>query len=307
MIEKDVTIIGSGPAGLTAAIYTSRANTKPLVIDGPQPGGQLMITTEVENYPGFPDGIQGPELMNLMRRQAQRFGTEFLSESVNKVNFLSRPFKIITDQNEILTKSVIIASGASAKQLGLESEKRLMGRGVSACATCDGFFFRGKEVIVVGGGDTAMEEAFFLTRFCSKIYLVHRRDHFRASKIMQQRVMKSNKIEIIWNSGIEEILGEKTVSGVILKNLKTKEEKQMKIDGVFVAIGHLPNTHVFQGQLELNQNGYIIPREEVYTNLTGVFVGGDAQDYKYRQAVSAAGSGCMAALACEKYLEGLGH
>ncbi|WP_455378985.1 thioredoxin-disulfide reductase [Petrachloros mirabilis] len=301
---RNVVIIGSGPAGLTAAIYTARANLSPLLIEGWQSGGQLTTTTEVENYPGFAKGIMGPELMKEMWAQAERFGTEFLTGDVSAVAFKKRPFSItIDDDQTIQTKTAIIATGASAIQIGLPNEKRLTGHGVSTCATCDGFFFRGKELIVVGGGDSAMEEANFLTRFASKVSVVHRRDKLRASKIMQDRAMKNEKIAFIWNSVVEDILGMEVVTGVRLKNTVTGKTSELPCSGVFVAIGHRPNTTLFFGQLDMNEKGYIITRNGTATSLPGVFAAGDVQDSKYRQAVTAAGTGCMAAIDAERFLE----
>jgi thioredoxin reductase (NADPH) len=311
MAHHKLVIIGSGPAGYTAAIYAARANINPVMIQGSQPGGQLTITTEVENFPGFPDGILGPDLMENMQKQAERFGTQIIRDSVSKVDFSKRPFHLETEENGVFTAdTVIISTGASARLLGLESETRLMGHGVSACATCDGFFFRGKEVVIVGGGDTAMEEANFLTRFATKVTIVHRRDEFRASKIMQDRVKANPKIEIIWNSGIDDILGDKEngVHAVKLRNVNTNEVTEFATQGVFVAIGHKPNTELFAGQLTLTPNGYIqVPPGAVTTNVEGVYACGDVQDFRYRQAITAAGSGCMAAMDAEHYLASLGE
>jgi len=301
-----VLIIGSGPAGWTAAIYAARANLSPLVIQGTQPGGQLTITTDVENFPGFPEGIMGPELMEKFQAQAERFGTRVVYDTVNEVDLSKRPFKIMADEGVYTADTLIVATGASAKWIGLESEQKLMGHGVSSCATCDGAFFRGKEVIVVGGGDTAMEEANFLTRFCSKVVVVHRRDSLRASKIMQERAFANPKIEFIWDSAIEEIIGAKEtgVTSVRLKNLKTGEVKDFATQGVFVAIGHKPNTDIFEGKLELHPNGYLkVTPGGVSTNVKGVFGCGDVIDHHYRQAITAAGTGCMAAMDAEKFLE----
>jgi len=301
-----VVIIGSGPAGWTAAIYAARANLSPLVLQGIQPGGQLTITTDVENFPGFPEGIMGPELMEKFQAQAERFGTKVVYDTVNAVDFSKRPFKISTDESCYTADTIIIATGASAKWIGLESEQKLMGHGVSSCATCDGAFFRGKEVVVVGGGDTAMEEANFLARFCSKITVIHRRDCLRASKIMQDRAIKNPKIEFIWDSAVVDIQGSKEtgVTGVTLKNLKTHETSQFPTQGVFVAIGHKPNTEVFAGKLDLHPNGYLkVTPGRANTNIEGVFACGDVIDHHYRQAITAAGTGCMAAMDAEKYLE----
>ncbi|WP_455371093.1 thioredoxin-disulfide reductase [Petrachloros mirabilis] len=301
---RNVVIIGSGPAGLTAAIYTARANLSPLLIEGWQSGGQLTTTTEVENYPGFSKGIVGPELMKEMHVQAERFGTDFLTGDVSAVDFMNRPFTITIDSEQtIQAKTVIIATGASAIQIGLPNEQRLTGHGVSTCATCDGFFFRGKELIVVGGGDSAMEEANFLTRFASKVSVVHRRDKLRASKIMQDRAMKNEKISFVWNSIVEDILGSDVVTGVRLKNTVTGKTSDVSCAGVFIAIGHRPNTALFAGQLDMDQKGYLITNNGTATSVPGVFAAGDVQDSKYRQAVTAAGTGCMAAIDAERFLE----
>ncbi len=306
---ENVFIIGSGPAGLTAAIYAARANLKPLLVEGIQPGGQLTITTEVENYPGFSNGIMGPDLMIEMRTQAERFGTRFIQGNVVQVELSKRPFKIILEEGAFLTQTLIIASGASAKLLDLPSEKKLMGHGVSACATCDGFFFKEKKVLVVGGGDTALEEANFLTKFASEVKIIHRRDALRGSKIMQDRAKNNPKISFIWNSQIEKVLGEETgkVTGVLLKNNQTNSFHEESCDGVFIAIGHEPNTSLFKGKLELNENGYIISRQGTKTSVSGVFAAGDVQDFIYKQAVTAAGTGCMAAIDAERFLESEGH
>jgi len=301
---NNVVIIGSGCAGLTAAIYTARANLKPLVLDGHEPGGQLSLTTHVENFPGFPDGIMGPELIENMRKQAQKFGAEFKAGAVTEVDLTRRPFKVTAGKDAYETRSVIVAAGASARLLGLPGEKELIGRGLSTCATCDGYFFRGKPLAIVGGGDSAMEEANFLSRYASRVYLIHRRDEFRASKIMIDRARANAKIEFVTPYVVEEILApEKVVAGVRLRNVKTSEKREIELHGVFVAIGHDPNSTAFRGKLDLDENGYIIPRHGSLTNVPGVFVAGDVQDHRYRQAVTAAGSGCMAALDAEKFLE----
>ena len=304
---RNVIIIGSGPAGLTSALYAARADLEPLIFEGIQPGGQLTITTDVENYPGFPDGIMGPELMDKFRKQAQRFGAECLNLNVDKVDFSSKPFKIWCGEVEYLTKSVIISTGASAKLLGLESEKKLMGYGVSACATCDGFFFKDKKVFVVGGGDSAMEEATFLTKFASSVTIIHRRDELRASKIMQDKAKNNKKIDFIWNSSVIDMLGDPDRNGlesVILKDTITNEEREEKCDGLFLGIGHLPNSSLFNNQIKLNDKGYIITDpNSTKTSIEGVFASGDIMDPVYKQAITAAGTGCMAALDAEKYLE----
>lgn len=306
-VEK-VIIIGSGPAGLTAAVYTARANLKPLMIEGEEAGGQLMITTDVENYPGFDHGITGPDLIAVMRKQAERFGTRFITRNVTKVDFSKRPFEITVGKETHFAKAVIISTGASAQWLGLPSEKTYMSRGLSACATCDGAFFRNVEVGVVGGGDTAMEEANFLTRFASKVYVIHRRDSFRASKIMQERTMKNPKIEVLWNKEVADILGDgKQLKGALLRDTKTGETKEMPLGGLFVAIGHKPNTSLFRDVLHTHDNGYLKTKPgTTYTNIEGVFAAGDVQDHVYRQAITAAGTGCMAAIDAERWLEAQG-
>jgi thioredoxin reductase (NADPH) len=300
----NVVIIGSGCAGLTAAIYAARASLKPLVIDGHEQGGQLSLTTHVENYPGFPDGIMGPELIENMRKQAQRFGAEFKAGAVSEVDLSRRPFKISAGKDTYETRSLIVAAGASARLLGLQGERELIGHGVSTCATCDGYFFREKPIAVVGGGDSAMEEANFLTRYASKVYLIHRRNEFRASKIMIDRARANQKVEFLTPFVIEDILAPKGhVEGARLRNLQSKEPREIVVDGVFVAIGHDPNSTVFKGKLEMDANGYLIAKHGSFTSVPGVFVAGDVQDHRYRQAVTAAGSGCMAALDAEKFLE----
>ena len=303
-----VIIIGSGPAGLTSAIYAARADLSPLVFEGVQPGGQLTITTDVENYPGFPDGILGPELMDRFRKQAQEFGAKTLFENVDRVDFSSKPYKLYVGDKEYETESVIISTGASAKLLGLESETKLMGFGVSACATCDGFFFKEKDILVVGGGDSAMEEATYLTKFASSVTIVHRREEFRASKIMQDRALNHPKISVMWNSEIVEMHGDparKGLESVDIRNIPSGEVSNLSTDGVFMAIGHKPNSDIFKGQLDLNDAGYIVTSpDSTATSVEGVFASGDIQDFTYKQAVTAAGSGCMAAIEVERYLEG---
>ena len=301
---RNVVIIGSGSAGLTAAIYTGRANLSPLLIEGAQPGGLLTTTTEVENYPGFHHAIMGPDLMREMRAQAERFGTEFLTGEVTAVDLKRQPLTLtIEGTQRVETKTLIIASGASAIKIGVPGESRLMGHGVSTCATCDGFFFRGKDLIVVGGGDSAMEESTFLTRFATKVSLVHRRDKLRASKIMQERAFKNQKISFIWNSVVEEITGDSVVTGVRLRDVVTGKTSELPSAGVFIAIGHSPNADLFKDQIEMDDKGYILTRNGTATNIPGVFAAGDVQDSKYRQAVTAAGSGCMAAIDAERFLE----
>lgn len=304
--RQKVVIMGSGPAGLTAALYTARANLEPVVFEGLEAGGQLTLTTDVENYPGFPDGIMGPDLMNAMRAQAERFGAKCVMAEITNVDFSQRPFRITSGDTVIQADSFIISSGASAKMLGIESEKLLLGYGVSTCATCDGFFFKDKELLVVGGGDSAVEEAIFLTKFASKVSIVHRRDELRASKILQDRAFKNEKLAFIWDSEIEEILGSKEtgVTGARLKNTKTGEITEKEAQGVFVAIGHNPNTLLFKDQLEMDEVGYLITKSgSTETNVAGVFAAGDVQDKTYRQAITAAGSGCMAAIDAERFLE----
>ncbi len=297
-----VIIIGSGPAGLTSALYAARADLKPVVIAGLTYGGQLMLTTEVENFPGFPHGIMGPELMQNMVSQAERFGTTIIYEDATKVDFSSKPFKVTVGDKEYQAESVIIATGASSLWLGLPSEEKFRGKGVSSCATCDGFFFKDKEIIVVGGGDAAMEEALYLTKFAIKVTVLNRSEKLRASKIMQDRVLTNPKITVEFNKAIEEFIGDGKLASVKVKDLVTTQVAERKIDGVFVAIGHKPNTEIFQGQINLDPKGYIVPTEHTKTNVEGVFVAGDVRDYRYRQAVTAAGMGCMAALDAEKYL-----
>ena len=306
MEKRDVVIIGSGPAGHTAALYTSRADLKPIVIMGHEPGGQLTTTTDVENFPGFPEGVMGPDLMERMKAQAERFGTEYLTTNVNKVDLSKRPFKVHCENgNEYEAQTLIISTGASAKYLGLPNEKELIGRGVSACATCDGFFYRGKDVAVVGGGDTAMEEAMFLTKFANKVTIIHRRDSFRASKPMQDRVFKNEKIDILWDHEVCEILSDESgLTGIKVKSTKDDSISERKLDGLFMGIGHTPNTAFLEGQIEIDSHGFIITKgSHPDTNIPGVFACGDVQDSYYRQAISAAGSGCMAAMRAERFLE----
>jgi thioredoxin reductase (NADPH) len=305
--QYDVIIIGSGPAGYTAAIYASRANLSVLMFQGYQVGGQLMLTSDVENYPGFEEGILGPPMMEKFEGQARRFGTEMIPEDVTAIDFSERPFRLTTDSGEYLARTIIIATGASAKWLGLPSEQRLQGRGVSACATCDGFFFKGKEVAVIGGGDTAMEEANFLSRYASHITVIHRRDTLRASKIMQDRAFKNPKISFIWDTDVTEVLGDDAVTGLKLRNVKTGEESVLPVQGLFLAIGHEPNTGLFKGIIDMDQKGYIVPVEYTMTNIPGVFAAGDVTDHRYRQAVTAAGDGCRAAIDLERWLESLGE
>jgi thioredoxin reductase (NADPH) len=302
---RNVVIIGSGPAGLTAALYSARANLKPLVIEGLEAGGQLMLTTMVENWPGFRDGILGPDLMSEMRAQSERFGAEIIRGHVTSIDVKSRPFKITTSDGEYLTRTLVIATGASARLLGLPSERTLLGHGVSTCATCDGYFFRGRPIAVVGGGDTAMEEAIFLTRFASHVTVIHRRDTLRASKVMQDKAFANPKISFEWNAEVEEMtdVSKGEVNGVVIRNNVTGEHKTIPVDGVFVAIGHTPNTSLFKGQLEMDANGYLVTHGGSKTTVPGVFAAGDVQDHVYRQAITAAGSGCMAAMDAEKYLE----
>jgi thioredoxin reductase (NADPH) len=300
---RDLIIIGGGPAGYTAALYAARANLKPLVIEGFNWGGQLMITSDVENYPGFPDGIQGPELMAAFREQAARFGTHIVDVDIDRVDFSSRPFRLWARGIEYRAEAVIVATGASALWLGLESETRLRGRGVSACATCDGFFFRDKEIAVVGGGDTALEEATFLTRFASKVHLLHRRDAFRASKIMVDRAKANPKIEIRMNTAVEEVLGDAKVSGLRLRNTETDAADEIEMDGLFIAIGYRPNTEAFRDWLEVDEKGYLVVHDETGSKIDGVFIAGDVHDHRYRQAVTAAGDGCKAAIDAERWLE----
>ena len=311
---RNVIIIGSGPAGLTAAIYTARASLAPLMIEGEpsstsdQPGGQLMLTTEVENFPGFPEGIMGPELMMNFRAQAERFGTEFITEKVTAVDFTARPLRVWVRDREYRSHSVIVSTGARSIWLGLEAEQRLIGHGLSSCATCDGFFFRGQHIAVVGGGDSAMEEATFLTKFADKVTIIHRRDELRASKIMQERAFANPKIEFLWNHTVSDLVGDQALEGVVVTDVHTGESSQLPVTGLFVAIGHLPNTDLFRGVLDMDETGYLLTRDgSTRTNIEGVFACGDVQDHTYRQAITAAGSGCMAAIDAERWLEATLH
>ncbi len=306
MDANEVVIIGTGCAGLTAAIYAGRATLHPLVVEGPEVGGQLSLTTDVENYPGFPEAIKGPELIQRMREQAERFGARLLRGEVQAVDLSSRPFRLVIEGAEHRTRTLIVASGARARWLGLPNEMRLVGRGVSSCATCDGFFFREQEVAVVGGGDSAMEEALFLTRFAARVYVIHRRDSLRASKIMQERALKNPKIEFIWNAVVEELVGEESLEGVVLRATVTGERHPLPVKGLFVAIGHIPNTALFAGQLEMDELGYLIVHDGSRTSVRGVFAAGDVHDRRYRQAVTAAGAGCKAAMDAERFLEAEG-
>jgi thioredoxin reductase (NADPH) len=308
-MTRKVIILGAGCAGLTAAIYAARAHLRPLVVEGAQAGGQLTLTTMVENFPGFPEGILGPDLIDAMRKQAARFGAEFVTKDATAVNLAERPFTVHVEEEAYPCEALIIATGASAKLLGLESERRLLGHGVSTCATCDGFFFQDQDVIVVGGGDSAMEEALFLTKFAKAVTVVHRRDKFRASKIMQEKAFKNSKISFIWNTVVEDVQDPEAgrVIGVRLRNLQEDKVFEKPCDGVFIAIGHTPNTQLFQGQLELDERGYIVTKGGTRTSVPGVFASGDVADHVYRQAVTAAGTGCMAAMDAEKFLEGITH
>lgn len=308
MSVRNIIIIGSGPAGYTAAIYTARANLKPLLFEGYMSGGQLMNTTDVENYPGYPNGITGPEMMINFKKQAERFGTEFITQNVDSIDFSKSPFKIVSAGQEYLAKAVIIATGATARYLGLESEQRLIGKGVSGCATCDGAFFKGEKVAVIGGGDSAIEEALFLTRFASQVILIHRRDALRASKIMQDRILKHEKAKIYWDTVVTECIGDTKLEKLKLKNTKTNEEKTEEFGGMFLGIGHSPTTDLFKDYLKLDEKGYIITQgKSSYTNIKGVFACGDVQDSVYRQAITAAGSGCTAAIDAERWLESINH
>jgi thioredoxin reductase (NADPH) len=311
---RDVIIIGSGPAGLTAAVYTARANLSPLVIEGEpsstsdQPGGQLMLTTEVENFPGFPEGIMGPELMTRMRDQAARFGAEFLTEKVTRIDFSERPFRVWVRDEEFTAETIIVSTGARSLMLGLPAEDRLIGHGLSTCATCDGFFFRGHEIAVVGGGDSAIEEALFLTKFASKVTLIHRRDSLRASKIMQERAFANPRMAFMWNTVVSDLHGEDRLEYATVRDVDTGEERRLDVSGLFVAIGHRPNTDLFTDVLDMDESGYLVTRPgSSYTNVDGVFACGDVQDHTYRQAITAAGSGCMAAIDCERWLEAARH
>jgi len=305
--ERDVVILGSGPAGLTAALYTARANLNPLVLKGVDAGGQLMLTTEVENFPGFPDAVLGPDLMERMEKQAGRFEAELLHQAATRVDLSAEPFSVWSGDQQWLAHTLIITTGASARWLGIPGEEKLRGRGVSSCATCDGFFFRGRELIVVGGGDSAMEEAIFLTRFATKVTVVHRRSELRASKIMQDRAFANDKLEFVWDSAVEEVLGHDTVSGVAVKNVKTGETSTIEAAGMFVAIGHTPNTELFEGQVELDHGYIVVDEPTTRTSREGVFAAGDVVDHLYRQAITAAGMGCQAAIDAERYLEAKGH
>jgi thioredoxin reductase (NADPH) len=300
---RKIIIIGSGPAGLTAAVYAARANLSPLMIEGVEAGGQLMLTTDVENYPGFIDGIMGPELMERMRKQAARFGTEYVTDNVTSVDLSGRPFRIHTSSDEYRADSLVVSTGASARMLGVPGERELLGHGVSTCATCDGFFFRGREIAVVGGGDSAMEEAIFLTKFATKVTVIHRRRELRASKIMQERALKNDKIEFVWDTVVTEVFGNGKVEGARLKNLSDGSETELRLDGLFVAIGHIPNTKLFEGQLDLSEGYIVTPGATTETSVPGVFAAGDVVDFRYRQAITAAGMGCMAAIDAERFLE----
>jgi thioredoxin reductase (NADPH) len=305
---RKLVIVGSGPAGLTAATYAARANLTPLVIEGIAAGGQLMLTTDVENYPGFPDGIMGPDLMTKMREQAARFGAEFVTADADRVEFGTAPFAVWVGDDEHRAESIVITTGASARMLGLPAEQRLLGHGVSTCATCDGFFFREKKLAVAGGGDSALEEAIFLTKFASKVTIVHRRDEFRASKIMQERALANEKIEVLWNSVITDVNGDHQVESLEVRDVVTDATSRLEVDGLFVAIGHDPNTKLFTGQLDLDENGYIVTAaDSTRTSIAGIFAAGDVQDHVYRQAITAAGSGCMAAIEVERWLEARAH